>query len=165
MSTNKSPLTQHEHERQTPAQKSDTGFSVSFQPGTAKTWALCTTWRTRWQRWMQSVGIIRATEPKQAMKQPYVLLAYLGAVRIANALICRTAFLPDEFFQSVEIAHKLVFRYGWQTWEWQPEAALRSPLHALLFVPGYWIVKVSGLEFTDALVRSSAGWYVFMILT
>lgn len=78
--------------------------------------------------------------------------AYLIVFRIANALLCRTAFLPDEFFQSTEIAHGLVFGYGWTTWEWQQETALRSPFPALLFVPGYWIVKVLGLEGTDAIV-------------
>lgn len=82
------------------------------------------------------------------------MLGYLVAFRIVNALLCTTFFQPDEFFQSLEVAHRLVFGYGWQTWEWRPETALRSPLHALLFVPGYWLVKILGLEHTDAIVSS-----------
>lgn len=85
------------------------------------------------------------------------LLGYLFAFRIANALLCTTFFQPDEFFQSLEVAHRLVFGYGWQTWEWRPETAIRSPLHALIFVPGYWLVKAFKLEQTYALVSSSYG--------
>lgn len=83
------------------------------------------------------------------------LLGYLVAFRILNALLCTTFFQPDEFFQSLEVAHRLVFGYGWQTWEWRQETAIRSPLHAMLFVPAYWLVKVLGLEQTDAIVSAS----------
>lgn len=93
----------------------------------------------------------RSTQPDERMRTSHVL-GYLIAFRIVNALLCTTFFQPDEFFQSLEVAHRLVFGYGWQTWEWRPETALRSPLHALLFVPGYWLVKVLGLEHTDAIV-------------
>ncbi len=31
------------------------------------------------------------------------------AVRVAQALLIRTAFAPDEFWQSIEVAHRLVF--------------------------------------------------------
>jgi len=34
--------------------------------------------------------------------------------RIANALAIRTAFSPDEYWQSLEVAHRLVFRWGYQ---------------------------------------------------
>lgn len=80
------------------------------------------------------------------------VLAYLVLFRILNALACSTFFQPDEFFQSLEVAHRLVFGYGWQTWEWREGTALRSPLHALIFVLPYWLVKVMGLEQTSALV-------------
>jgi phosphatidylinositol glycan class B len=77
----------------------------------------------------------------------------LVAFRILNACLVQTFFQPDEFFQSLEVAHRIVFGYGWQTWEWRDTAAIRSPLHALLFVPGYAIVKAIGLEDTYALVH------------
>lgn len=89
------------------------------------------------------------------MKTRYVL-GCLVAFRVLNALLCTTFFQPDEFFQSLEVAHRLVFGYGWQTWEWRSNTALRSPLHALLFVPGYWLVKVLGLEDTDAIVSMNS---------
>ena len=31
--------------------------------------------------------------------------------RVASALACRTAFVPDEHWQSLEVAHRLVFGY------------------------------------------------------
>ena len=83
------------------------------------------------------------------------LWACLLTFRLINALLCQTFFQPDEFYQSLEIAHKLVFGYGWTTWEWLPENAIRSPLVPLLYVPAYWLVKVCGLEHTAALVSSA----------
>ena len=87
------------------------------------------------------------------MRWSFPLFLKLVLFRIANALLVQTFFQPDEFFQSLEVAHERVFRYGWLTWEWQSENAIRSPLYPLLFVPGYWLVQKLGLEDTDALVR------------
>lgn len=81
------------------------------------------------------------------------LLLCLYVFRCINALICQTFFQPDEFFQSLEVAHKLVFGYGWTTWEWRPENALRSPVYPLIFVTPYWIISKLGLDDTAALVR------------
>lgn len=78
------------------------------------------------------------------------LFAKLVAFRIVNACLVQTFFQPDEFFQSLEVAHRIVFGYGWETWEWRADSRLRSPLHALLFVPGYAAVKWLGLEETSA---------------
>lgn len=87
--------------------------------------------------------------------KPGRLFALLVLFRVLNALLCQTVFAVDEYYQCLEIAHKLVFGYGWQTWEWWPEIALRSPLHPLLFVPGYWLLKVLGLDHTFLLVSVS----------
>lgn len=86
------------------------------------------------------------------MRETRQLLGWLFAFRIVNALLCSTFFQPDEFYQSLEVAHRLVFGYGWQTWEWRDGHAIRSPAHALLFVPVYWLIKVLGLEDSGALV-------------
>lgn len=88
--------------------------------------------------------------------KPSRLFGLLVIFRIVNAVLCRTTFHADEYYQSLEIAHKLVFGYGWETWEWNPAVALRSPLHPLLFVPGYWILKVLGLDQTFLLVSFSS---------
>lgn len=39
------------------------------------------------------------------------LVAVLGAFRLASALLCQTAFVPDEYWQSLEVAHRMVFGY------------------------------------------------------
>ncbi|GAA5959978.1 hypothetical protein JCM21900_001448 [Sporobolomyces salmonicolor] len=39
--------------------------------------------------------------------------------RFINALLSRAFFQPDEYWQSLEIAHAWVFGYGWRSWEWR----------------------------------------------
>lgn len=66
-------------------------------------------------------------------------LKYVAAavflIRMLNAFTTQTFFQPDEFYQSLEPAHKLVFGYGYLTWEWHQ--ALRSSIHPLIYAAGY----------------------------
>lgn len=48
------------------------------------------------------------------------------AVRVLLALLQRTPFQPDETYQSLEPAHRLVFGYGHATWEWRPNPAIEG---------------------------------------
>ncbi|PRW18326.1 GPI mannosyltransferase 3 [Chlorella sorokiniana] len=82
------------------------------------------------------------------MRRP--LLAAL-TVRVACALAIATAFAPDEYWQSLEVAHRLVFGYGHLTWEWA--AGLRSYAHPLLFAAPYALLRVLRLDSAWALVR------------
>lgn len=68
-----------------------------------------------------------------------ILFLVTLCIRIFNAFTIRTFFQPDEFYQALEPAHKLVFGYGYITWEWHER--LRSALHPLLYSGGYMIVK------------------------
>ncbi|GAA6062630.1 hypothetical protein JCM10212_000292 [Sporobolomyces blumeae] len=43
--------------------------------------------------------------------------------RLANAVACRSFFQPDEYWQSLEVAHRWVFGFGYETWEWRTKAA------------------------------------------
>ncbi|PLW47056.1 hypothetical protein PCASD_03938 [Puccinia coronata f. sp. avenae] len=84
-----------------------------------------------------------------------VLVIYL--LRVGNALLCQTFFQPDEYYQSLEQAHRIVFGYGYQTWEWRisPDhlsGGIRSPLHPLLFVPGYWLLAILRLDHHSSLI-------------
>ena len=74
------------------------------------------------------------------------------AFRAANALLVRTAFVPDEYWQSLEVAHDLVFGYGHRTWEWAPETALRSFAHPVLFAAPYAALRLLGLDGTALFV-------------
>ncbi|KZT09622.1 glycosyltransferase family 22 protein [Laetiporus sulphureus 93-53] len=80
------------------------------------------------------------------------LTALALAVRIGIALATRTFFQPDEFFQSLEVAHHLVFGYGHLTWEWLSSKPIRSIVYPMLNVPVYWLLKVSGLDQTSMLI-------------
>ncbi|KAK9459828.1 Alg9-like mannosyltransferase family-domain-containing protein [Lipomyces oligophaga] len=55
--------------------------------------------------------------------------------RIINSFITQTYFQPDEFWQGLEPAHRLVYGYGYLTWEWRD--ALRSIVHPLVFATVY----------------------------
>lgn len=81
------------------------------------------------------------------------------AFRLANSLLCRTFFQPDEYFQSIEIAHRLVFGYGYETWEWRPsgdQGGIRSPLVPFVYVPAYQILKTLGLDRLPLIVRGES---------
>ncbi|GAB7342094.1 hypothetical protein MBLNU457_g0370t1 [Dothideomycetes sp. NU457] len=66
------------------------------------------------------------------------VLLSLIAFRVCNALVIRTFFQPDEYFQSLEPAWQLAFGNdsgAWITWEWREH--LRSSIHPLLFSTVY----------------------------
>jgi phosphatidylinositol glycan class B len=67
-------------------------------------------------------------------------------IRVLIALCTFTVFQPDEYFQSLEPAHHLVFGYGHLTWEWLSPAPIRSILYPALNVPIYWFLKVTALD-------------------
>ncbi|KAJ9476280.1 GPI mannosyltransferase 3 [Pseudozyma hubeiensis] len=120
------------------------------------------------------------------------LFCFLLASRLLNALVTRTFFQPDEHYQTTEIAHRVVFGYGFKSWEWSssttaPQDAsyitaalqnllngpVRSILHPLLFVPGYALLKLTGLDRTyllvlfprlqQAVVSAIGDWYTFRL--
>ena len=63
------------------------------------------------------------------------LLGALAAGRAANALLLRTAFAPDEYWQALEPAHRLAFGRGALTWDFR--ARLRGWLCPVLFAGAY----------------------------
>ncbi|KAJ0406817.1 hypothetical protein P43SY_008839 [Pythium insidiosum] len=66
--------------------------------------------------------------------------------RVWNALFVRTAFNPDEYWQSTEVAHRMVFGYGHLTWEWQDDARLRGFAHPAVFALLYKLLAIGGLD-------------------
>jgi phosphatidylinositol glycan class B len=73
-------------------------------------------------------------------------------VRILVAVLTRTFFQPDEYFQALEPAHRIVFGYGHLTWEWLAEQPIRSIAYPALNVPVYWLLKTLKLDDTELLV-------------
>jgi hypothetical protein len=41
----------------------------------------------------------------------YYVLLLVVLFRLINSLLCRTLFVPDEHWQSLEVAYKTVFEY------------------------------------------------------
>ena len=81
--------------------------------------------------------------------------------RLLNSfLFLRTFHSADEHYQSVEIAHEFIFKYGANTWEWREDVKLRSFVHPLLaYAWPYALVKGLRLDedaslITGVLVRA-----------
>jgi len=79
---------------------------------------------------------------------PLHIFLFCLAYRAGTALICRTTFVPDEYYQSVEVAYKLVFKRGITTWEWEEEHAIRSHVYILPYMVLFQIGKVLGISHT-----------------
>ncbi|KAF0460341.1 GPI mannosyltransferase 3 [Gigaspora margarita] len=73
-----------------------------------------------------------------------LLFSSLILFRLFNALITKTYFNPDEYWQSVEVAHYMVFGYGYLTWEWKQR--IRSFAHPLIFATLYKVLALLGLD-------------------
>ncbi|KIJ35747.1 glycosyltransferase family 22 protein [Sphaerobolus stellatus SS14] len=83
---------------------------------------------------------------------PSSIIAASVALRVGIALLTSTFFQPDEYFQSLEPAHRMVFGYGHLTWEWKTSPPIRSVFFPALFTPVYWFLKVSDLDDTILLI-------------
>ncbi|CAJ0577511.1 unnamed protein product, partial [Mesorhabditis spiculigera] len=64
------------------------------------------------------------------MLGPLKRILALLAFRVFAVYLVRSWFVPDEYFQSTEVAHHWLFGTGHLTWEW--DVGLRSALHPLL---------------------------------
>ncbi|KAK7913076.1 hypothetical protein WMY93_013287 [Mugilogobius chulae] len=70
------------------------------------------------------------------------LALFVVAFRLANCFLVQSSFVPDEYWQSLEVSHHMVFRYpllclnqsdtyGYLTWEWKE--GIRGYSYPLLF--------------------------------
>lgn len=71
-------------------------------------------------------------------------------VRLSAVFLVQTFFVPDEYYQSVEIAHKLVFGYGHLTWEWHQ--GIRSYGYPLIFAVLFKLLKIFSLDSPQAVI-------------
>ena len=77
-----------------------------------------------------------------------------SAVLVALAWrILRSSQRAHEFYQSLEVAHHAVFGYGHLTWEWSTSPPIRSAFFPSIYMPVYWLLKVTGLDSGPLLVR------------
>jgi len=74
-----------------------------------------------------------------------MLLAVLIVWRCVWAVLSQTWYVPDETWQSVEVAHKMVWGRGVLTWEW--DKAIRSSIHPSIFITIFKLLSVFHLDF------------------
>ncbi|XP_044258061.1 GPI mannosyltransferase 3 [Tribolium madens] len=65
-------------------------------------------------------------------------------VRLASVFLVQTFFVPDEYWQSLEVAHGISFGYGYLTWEWR--AGIRSYIYPLIFSCFYSLLNYFQLD-------------------
>lgn len=82
--------------------------------------------------------------PKETPWNESRLLLGCIAFRLINALVLQTTFNPDEYWQSVEVAHRIVFGYGHLTWEWS--RGIRSYIHPLIFAGLYKVLELLKMD-------------------
>lgn len=83
------------------------------------------------------------------MKHLDVFLIFLF-VRLASIYLVQTFFVPDEYWQSLEVAHNLGFGYGYLSWEWTK--GIRSYLPPLFIAAFYKILEAVQLDTAELLV-------------
>ncbi|GFV66660.1 GPI mannosyltransferase 3 [Trichonephila clavipes] len=54
----------------------------------------------------------------------------LHIVRLLSVYLVKSSFVPDEYWQSLEVAHKLTFGFGHLTWEWRKQ--IRSYIYPFM---------------------------------
>ena len=82
------------------------------------------------------------------------LFAAALTVRVASVFLVQTNFVPDEYWQSVEVAHESAFGYGHLTWEWDGATALRGPGFAWVFAASFRVLAMLGIDSAAAVVAT-----------
>ncbi|XP_012142029.1 phosphatidylinositol glycan anchor biosynthesis class B [Megachile rotundata] len=72
------------------------------------------------------------------------ILSYLILWRLTSVFLIQTAHVPDEYWQSLEVAHHLAFGYGYLTWEWSMK--IRSYIYPFLISIMYRILALVSLD-------------------
>lgn len=66
------------------------------------------------------------------------VVVFSVAFRLINCFLVQTSFVPDEYWQSLEVSHQMVFNYGYLTWEWKE--GIRGFTYPLFFAFIYKIL-------------------------
>lgn len=78
------------------------------------------------------------------------VVAIFLIVRLSSVFVVQTYFVADEYWQCLEVAHKIVFGYGYLTWEWTQ--GIRSYVYPLFTAFLYNILRILGLDNPTLLV-------------
>ncbi|KAJ3190186.1 hypothetical protein HDU85_000477 [Gaertneriomyces sp. JEL0708] len=86
----------------------------------------------------------RPTLDPDELGSHWLMFVALLLFRMLNALTIRTYYDPDEFWQSLEVAHRYAFGYGYLTWEWKEK--IRGFAHPAIFAVVFKILRLTGLD-------------------
>ncbi|XP_073159909.1 GPI mannosyltransferase 3 isoform X2 [Lepidochelys kempii] len=78
------------------------------------------------------------------------LVLFTITLRVLNCFLVQTSFVPDEYWQSLEVAHHMVFNYGYLTWEWAE--GLRGYSYPLLFATIYRVLQLLAKDDVQLLI-------------
>lgn len=92
------------------------------------------------------------------MKELQIFLLFV-TIRLASVWLVQTSYVPDEYWQSLEVAHRISYGYGYLTWEWV--LGLRSYLYPSLIALLYKLLEVVRLDYVEVLV----GTLLYFLLT
>ena len=92
----------------------------------------------------------QAKTPTVMFSPEWSLFSLLFLFRILNVFLIKTFFVPDEFWQGPEVAHRIVFGYGYLTWEWRK--GLRGWTSPLIFATSYKLLALFGMDTPKTLV-------------
>lgn len=82
--------------------------------------------------------------------RPVQVFSAILFVRVLSVFLVQTWYVPDEYWQTLEVAHKQVFGYGALTWEWAK--GIRNYLYPSVVAGLYAVLKFTGLDHPEALV-------------
>ncbi|XP_034944229.1 GPI mannosyltransferase 3 [Chelonus insularis] len=80
----------------------------------------------------------------------WYIMIFMIFWRIISVAIVQTYHVPDEYWQSLEVAHRLAFGYGYLTWEWREK--IRSYICPFLISVIYKILAILRLDYTELLI-------------
>lgn len=84
------------------------------------------------------------------------MLKYLLIFLVVRLILClclmRNYDHPDEYWQGPEIAHKLAYGNGHETWEWSDQEPIRSHVYPLILSKSYKVLEALGIHSPDSLV-------------
>ncbi|CAH0719265.1 unnamed protein product, partial [Brenthis ino] len=82
--------------------------------------------------------------------KPAQIVAVILIWRLLSIFVVQSWYVPDEYWQTLEVAHKQAFGYGVLTWEWQK--GIRNYLYPSVVAVLYWLLKLTGLDYPEAVV-------------
>lgn len=80
------------------------------------------------------------------------ILLGLIIFRLCNVFLVQTWFVPDEYWQGPEVAHGMVYGYGYKTWEWRE--GIRGYSYPLLFAILFKCIGFLRLDLPKIIVYS-----------